>query len=151
MIAKLPKKPIYSTGDIFLPQDKPEVYLTAIKGGWMLYSKEGKLVGQVFIDKTGATVAIGDSRAYRVTYDVVGVKISPLIPDDKAIKYEIFGDVETYRYEVYEYKNKSVTPILSARVIPVDYKEYYAKMEESSNVYRNLLLIVAITSLVERN
>lgn len=151
MIVKLPKKPIYTTEDIFIPDDKPEVYLTAIKGGWMLYNIAGSLIGQIFADKEGATFVVGDSRAYRVTYDLVDVHIAPLIPDEKAIRYDVFGDVRTYRYDLYEYRHNSIKPEKVAKVTPCSAKEYSVELNEKGNVYRNLLLAVTITLLIERN
>ena len=150
MIVKLPKKPIYSVSDIYIPADNPEVYLTAIKGGYMLYNVGGNLIGQIFADKTGATFVVGDSRAYRVTYNFGSVNISPLIPDEKAIRYDIFGDINEYRYDVYEYRRNSVKPEKVAQVIPQSYKEYCVNLDDKGNVYRNLLLVVTISLLVEQ-
>lgn len=150
MIVKLPKKPIYSTEDIFIPQDKPEVFLTAIKGGWMLYNVGGNLIGQIFSDKTGATFVVGDSRAYRVTYNFGNVSIAPLVPDEKAIRYDVFGDVNAYKYDVYEYRHNSIKPEKAASVAPLSYKEYCVDLNDEKNVYRNLLLVVTISLLVEQ-
>ena len=150
MIVKLPKRPIYSIGDIYMPAEDPTVYLTAIKGGWMLYSTEGKLIGQVLADKEGATFVVGDSRAYRVVNNFGDISIKPLIADAKAVKYDVFGDVTKYRYDVYEYKNNSVQPAKVAQVIPSSDTEYMVNLDEKGNVYRNLLLVVTITLLVEQ-
>ena len=116
----------------------------------MLYSTEGKLIGQVLADKEGATFVVGDSRAYRVTDNFGEIAIKPLISDAKAVKYDVFGDVQKYRYDVYEYKNNSVQPAKVAQVIPSSDREYMVNLDEKGNVYRNLLLVVTITLLVEQ-
>lgn len=152
MIVHLPKDPNPNGDLIYLPEEKPYLALKPVADGVFLYSKEGKLVGQSLFDETGATVSIGDSRSYRVEKDVSGsVVIKPLVADDKANGYELFGNIPGGNYTLYEYLPGVVLPKVAARVTPepLDLKFYYADLSEESNVFRTLLFTVTVNAVVK--
>lgn len=150
MIAELPRKFIYAGGDIRIPTEEPFLKLTAIKDGALLYSDAGKLVGQVLTDKTGATVTTADAGSYRVKND--GGQATIVANSDKSdLKFDIFGRTDGYNYTLYEYRKGSVKPIKAAQVAPSVVKGgwYTVKVEEDVNVFRALMLTVAISLLTE--
>ena len=146
MIVHLPKDLRYDADPIYLPEDDPYLVLQPGPDGAFLISMEGKLVGQSLFDEAGATVSIGDAKSYRVENTSLGVRISPLVPDEKAYSYEPFGNVPGANYTLYEYRPGSRQPFVAARVTPepLDPAYYYADLDEGSNVFRTLLLVLTV-------
>lgn len=153
MLVELPKRMIFAGGDIPLPSDEPYLILTAIKNGIMLYSLAGKLLGQIFTDKKGATVAVADSYTYRVTKTNGGAAIKPAENNISVAvpTYDIFGNVDKYSYELYEYRKGTVQPFGAAKVTtsPATDLSYKAFLSEDCNIFRSLLLVAAISLLTE--
>lgn len=153
MLLELPKKLIYAGGDLKLPSENPYLFLTAIKDGAMLYSDAGRLVGQVMTDKKGATVSVADSCSYRITVANGSAEIAPLPSDTGSVppKFEIFGSVSKYQYELFEYRKGTVHPFSAAKVTasPLTDAGYKALLGEDCNVFRSLLIVMAITMLNE--
>lgn len=151
MIIELPKRLKYASGDIKLGMADPYVTLTAIKNGAMLYGSNGNLIGQIFTDKKGATVTVADAGSYRVTNEY-RIKIEPYSGNTNA-RYDVFGKPEKYTYTLYEYYKGEIKPRGSAAVTfsPVDLKDvkYTVSISEDGNIFRLLLLVVAITMLQE--
>lgn len=149
MIIELPKSLEYVGGDIYVPSDEPFLTLTRIKNGAMLYSDKGSLLGQIFYDEKGATVSVANAGSYRVTYNLGKISIGAF-SENASSAYEILGSAERYEYTLFEYKKGVRRPVEAASVTtsPLDDVFYKIKTDDSCNVFRSLMLVVAIGMLV---
>lgn len=148
MLVHLPKDFRYCSDPIFLPERDPYLALQPIPKGFLLHSTGGKLVGQSFFDKKSATIAVGDAKSYRVELKK-DLLITPVVADEKALRYEPFGEVQKGVYSIYEYSPGSVRPLLAARITddPDDPDFFYANLAEECNVFRMLLFVSTVAQL----
>ena len=149
MIVRLPRD-LSSQAVFSLPEDAPEVFLRTYEDAAYLYGESGKLVGQILYEGGGATVSVGDAPSYRVQkHEGSGLSIVPFVPSEKTLSYETFGNLAKANYTLYEYHPGVVRPEVAARVTqePLDPTFFYADLSERSNVFRTLLLVVALARI----
>lgn len=154
MTITLPKKFLYVGGDYKVASENETLILSPVKKGVLLYNGKGNLSGQVFTDKKGATIAVPDGCAYRIELSDNSVKITVSSESQRApfSRYEIFGKVASYAYTLYEYLKNSLRPVIAAEVTPSPFDDKYYKvyLNEERNVYRNILIVAALSLLTEK-
>lgn len=154
MTITLPKKFLYVGGDYKVASENETLILSPVKKGVLLYNGKGNLSGQVFTDKKGATIAVPDGCAYRIDLSNGAVKISASSDSQRTpfSRYEIFGKVASYAYTLYEYLKNSLRPVVAAEVTPAPFDDKYYKvyLNEERNVYRNILIVAALSLLTEK-
>ena len=154
MTITLPKKFLYVGGDYKVASENETLILSPVKKGVLLYNGKGNLSGQVFTDKKGATVAVPDGCAYRIELSDNSVKITVSSDSQRTAfsRYEIFGKVASYAYTLYEYLKNSLRPVVAAEVTPAPFDDKYYKvyLNEERNVYRNILIVAALSLLTEK-
>ena len=154
MTITLPKKFLYVGGDYKVASENETLILSPVKKGVLLYNGKGNLSGQVFTDKKGATVAVPDGCAYRIELSDNSAKITVSSDSQRTAfsRYEIFGKVASYAYTLYEYLKNSLRPVVAAEVTPAPFDDKYYKvyLNEERNVYRNILIVAALSLLTEK-
>ncbi len=150
MLIELPKKLEYVGGDIFIPSDEPFLSLTRIKNGALLYSDKAKLLGQIFYDTKGATITVADAGSYRVTYADGKIAVNAFSGNCSSV-YEVFGSVGRYEYSLYEYRKGIKKPFEAASVTtsPLDHVFYKVLLDDKCNIFRALMIVVAIGMLLQ--
>lgn len=154
MTITLPKKFLYVGGDVKVASENETLILSPVKKGVLLYNGKGNLSGQVFTDKKGATIAVPDGCAYRIELSDNSAKIAVSSDSQRTAfsRYEIFGKVASYAYTLYEYLKNSLRPVVAAEVTPAPFDDKYYKvyLNEERNVYRNILIVAALSLLTEK-
>lgn len=156
MIFTLPKKFNGAGRKLFLEDGGASLILSRVKKGAMLYCLGGsKPVGQIFLYKRRrrggeyARVSVADSGSYDVALD----RISP-VPDGSRSgnsDFFVFGKANSYKYDLYERREGEKMPLLRAEANekPLNEEYYDVRINEGGNLFRILLIVVALGLLNE--
>lgn len=129
--------------------------LTPIKDGVLLYELKGMtLIGQIFFSKKNksATVSIADSKTFVIAPNGEGFAVMPYKEQDLPYSYEIFGPCRKYAYTLFEYKKGVIQPRTAAQVKKATSNSplFMVTLNEQCNIIRNLLIVVAINGLIQK-